>query len=310
MKKLALVIVLTVLATRLFSQDHRPPAPEAPRPATVKFRRLARPAIPAPPLPPPYEGMPRLAPADGQEIVVIPDPGTGQPGQAIPEPSSDEPIRIVPWKGTNPGEPRLRRLPGKGDGLPAWFPRTEAEEAERAKGDDSGVRVLLGRLSATEDRAKADLRRVVEAEVLDWLADDVAGSWRVPTSALDGMVLDTHVQAVTRSFKPAPGEAMPVPSPEGLRSLDELYTLYRAGQRLDFSPTRRIALVELYRNDIAAWRMRWLGVGVAVVLAVLAILAGYIRTDEATKGYYTNRLRAAALVALGAAGAAAYYVLA
>ncbi len=311
MKKLALVIVLTVLATRLLSQDHQPPRPpDAPRPVAVKFRRLDRvaqfpgqvPDVAAPVVPaPPFQGPGAVAPP---EVLVQVEPG----------PSPEEPIRVIPWRGSRPND-RARRLPGplapKADGMPAWFPRAEAEEAERARADDSGVRVLLGRLSATPDRAKQDLRQVLEREVAAWLAADVPASWKAPADALDRMVLETYVQAVTRSFKPSPGEATPDPgSPEGLRSLDELYTLYRAGQRLDFSPTRRALLVDQYRQDVAAWRMRWLGVGVAVVLVVLAIVSAYIRTDEATKGYYTNHLRASALAALGAAGAAAYYALA
>ena len=48
--------------------------------------------------------------------------------------------------------------------------------------------------------------------------------------------------------------------------------------------------------------MQRLGGGLAVALAGLAVLTGYIRTDEATKGYYTNRLRLAAAAGLGAAG--------
>jgi hypothetical protein len=38
-------------------------------------------------------------------------------------------------------------------------------------------------------------------------------------------------------------------------------------------------------------------------------MSGYIRADEATRGYYTNRLRLAAVAGLGVAGVAAYRFL-
>ena len=45
------------------------------------------------------------------------------------------------------------------------------------------------------------------------------------------------------------------------------------------------------------------------VLICLAAVSGYIRTDEATKGYYTNRLRMLAAAGVGAAGAAIYQMI-
>ena len=44
----------------------------------------------------------------------------------------------------------------------------------------------------------------------------------------------------------------------------------------------------------------------AFVLICLAAVSGYIRTDEATKGYYTNRLRMLAAAGVGAAGVVIY----
>jgi len=46
------------------------------------------------------------------------------------------------------------------------------------------------------------------------------------------------------------------------------------------------------------------------VLICLAAISGYIRTDEATKGYYTNRLRMLTAAGVGAAGVLIYQVLA
>ncbi len=48
----------------------------------------------------------------------------------------------------------------------------------------------------------------------------------------------------------------------------------------------------------------------AFVLVCLAALSGYIRADEATKGYYTNRLRMLAAAGVGAAGVIVYKMVA
>jgi transposase len=46
------------------------------------------------------------------------------------------------------------------------------------------------------------------------------------------------------------------------------------------------------------------------VLTCLAAFAGYIRADEATRGYYTNWLRALAAAGVGASGVLIYQLLA
>ncbi len=53
-------------------------------------------------------------------------------------------------------------------------------------------------------------------------------------------------------------------------------------------------------------RLFWLAKILAVVVAVLAALAGYLRLDEATKGYYTTWLRLAAVGFAAAVGVGAW----
>ncbi len=112
------------------------------------------------------------------------------------------------------------------------------------------------------------------------------------------MTLDSYTQPVAESL----GDLS--------TDLDDLYTLYRAGARLDFSPARRAQVVALYEHDLVRERMLKGGGVLAFVLFVLAVLAGYIRADESTKGYYTNRLRMLAAAGVGAAGVVAYRLLA
>jgi hypothetical protein len=44
-------------------------------------------------------------------------------------------------------------------------------------------------------------------------------------------------------------------------------------------------------------------------LMCLASVSGYIRADEATKGYYTNRLRMLAAAGVGAGGVLIYQMV-
>jgi len=283
MKKLALVIVLAVVASRLLavasdSVDRdatRARIADLDRRINDRLVRLTTDAPPEPPKPPKPPKPPR-----GRRVRAI--AATTATAAAVKSPV-----------------------------MPAWFPKTELEEEEKARADSAGVRVLVGRLSASEDRALLDLRKTLEREVGDWLAADVPPSWRPAPAVLDRMVLGTYIQPVTRNLKPAPGPtgADAAPSTPDDLDLDSIYTLHRAGQKLDFSPSRRSEVVETYRREIASWRMKRLGGGLAAALACLLVLTTYIRADVATKGYYTNRLRLLAAAGLGAAGLGAYRLL-
>jgi hypothetical protein len=242
-------------------------------------------------------------------LIVLDDsearPAPPRPALSPEPPSPPESIRTIRWRPgqDKPAPPALKTASSKS--VPSWFPKSEADEEAKVRADSFGSRVLLGRLSASEDRARQDLRKIVEGEVTSWLAADVPPSWKVPAPVIDGMVQASYTQEVTKSLVPSAETPSKAEDPE----IDGLYTLYRTGQKLDFSPARRAEIIGMYRRDLATARMQRLGGGLALALVGLAVLSGYIRADEATKGYYTNRLRLAAAVGLGAAGVAAYRFL-
>ena len=306
MKKLLLVTLLAVAASWLLYEarqagDERPAAFAGGETFEHKAVRVGKHVVlrlddERAPLPPVRELVPPLPPEP---------------------PSPPESIRTIPWrKGDGSRSKRASALPApsakpnpSAKTPPSWFPKSELEEEAKARTDAFGSRVLVGRVSASEDRARRDLRQRVEREVADWIAADVPTTWKVPASVIVGMVQGSYVQEVARSLTTAPPEAES-PSTAEIPGLDGLYTLYRAGQKLDFSPSRRAQIVQMYRRDLAAHRMQRLGGGLALALVGLAVLSGYIKADEATKGYYTNRLRLLAAAGLGAAGVAAYRFLA
>ena len=57
------------------------------------------------------------------------------------------------------------------------------------------------------------------------------------------------------------------------------------------------------RTDRQKGRLRTAGMALAGLMALLLVGGGYLRLEEATKGYYTTLLRVAALGILGAVGA-------
>jgi hypothetical protein len=203
---------------------------------------------------------------------------------------------------------------------PEWWPHDRAEEEALAKTPDSrirvgklsatedssitssllpsGVRILISKLSATEDAARKDLRHQISAEVGNWLAGDVPRTWEPATREIEAMILDTYIQPVAESID------------DSSKDLDDTYILYRAGSKVDFSSTRRAHFVGLYNDHVVQQRMIQGGGVLGFTLIVLAALAGYIRADEATKGYYTNRLRLLAAAGVGAAGVVIYQILA
>lgn len=245
---------------------------------------------PAPPLPPPPVYGPAVAHGPGV-VVVQNDPNAGFP--PVPdgrESVQDIPVPIVPGtrvtraKVQPPKPPTTPRRPGRDA-------PSVADHGRRAPRADNGLRTITGRISADEERAREDVRKMVDQAIGEWLAPEVPSSWRPPASMRAALVQKTEVRPVEKEI-------------EGERR-----TMFEAAQTVDFSPARRTALVEAYQRELVARRLAILAGVLAFVLSCLAALAGYIRADEATKGYYTNRLRLVSAAGVGAAGVLIYQLL-
>jgi hypothetical protein len=79
---------------------------------------------------------------------------------------------------------------------------------------------------------------------------------------------------------------------------------YRVEALVGVTPAQRQRreMVGLDQEARTLGRLALLARVLAGLLALLAVAAAYLRLDEATKGYYTGRLRLAALALLGLAG--------
>jgi len=156
------------------------------------------------------------------------------------------------------------------------------------------LRAITGEPSATPASAQKSARDELKVAVLEWVAPDVPRSWAVPDRLVDALIVVPEV----KPFEGSNGRYR------------DLGPLYQATLRCDFSPERRAQIVKEYASTVVARRLGVVGVVIAFVLACLTALAGYIRADEATKGYYTNQLRLVAAGGVGAAGFVAYRLLA
>jgi hypothetical protein len=150
------------------------------------------------------------------------------------------------------------------------------------------VSKVTGRISATEGRAKTDARRAVVVAIREWLGPNVSSSWAPPDRLVDSMILSVHTEPVIKDYG----------------------RLYIADFQVDTSPNRRAALVNAYNRETVRHRLLAMGGALAFVLTCLAAFTGYVRADEATKGYYTNRLRTVVAAGIGAAGVVIYQMVA
>ncbi len=177
---------------------------------------------------------------------------------------------------------------------PAWF--REAPEGRVGNLDGPDAWVVKGRRSTTPERALADADAILRHRLAEWLARDAPTDWAPPRPMVDAMVAERFVEPVVVELP-------------GVDLMDDP-VLYVAALRADASPARRGELIDAYRHEVGSFRLRVAAGAIGFVLACLAALAGYIRADEATRGYYTNRLRLVAAAGVGAAGVAAYRWLA
>ncbi|MFO0889194.1 MAG: hypothetical protein U0790_08645 [Isosphaeraceae bacterium] len=150
------------------------------------------------------------------------------------------------------------------------------------------TREVAGLISATEERAREEARKELDRQVAEWLEPrGVPGSWRPAARQVDDMILEAKVDPVVKDYG----------------------TLYVARLTVDVSPQRREGFVRAYQRQLVGRRMVLLGGGLAFLLTCLGAVSGYIRADEATRGYYTNRLRLLAAAGVGAAGTAIYHLI-
>jgi hypothetical protein len=210
---------------------------------------------------------------------------THQPSVVEREEADGLPVPIVPGPRMTDALPVLPapRLAIKADGRPNVRPVTAVNRnAERTW-------TLDGQISANPERAAAQARADLRKDITTWLDPEVPHSWTIPEKMIDSIVLNTGVETVPRK--------------------DDLGPMYVMHLSLDKSPESRARFVKVYNHEVVGRRLVNLGGSLGFILICLAAISGYIRADEATKGYYTNRLRMLAAAGVGAGGVLVYQMV-
>lgn len=146
---------------------------------------------------------------------------------------------------------------------------------------------MTGRLSATPQRAIDDARLQLVQKLKEQLRTEIPAEWTIPNPIIDRLVVGApKVESKKRDYG----------------------TLYEATLKADLSPNRQRQIVAAYHREQVVGRMLIVGAVLAVILIGLAALSAYIRADEATKGYYTTRLRVVTAAAAVAGAVAVYRV--
>ncbi len=159
-------------------------------------------------------------------------------------------------------------------------PRPRADEAA-VEGSSKSVEGLL---SATQERAQTEARTALNRFVTEWLSPEIPSTWTPPQSLVDSVIEGTKTTAIKKEY----GEVF-------------LTTL-----RIDASPERRTLFTREYNRELVHRRLVVMGGGFAFLLVCLGAISSYIRADEATRGYYTQKLRLLAAAGVGAAGVLIY----
>jgi hypothetical protein len=201
------------------------------------------------------------------------------------EPAEGLPVPIVP--GTRVSEAEIK-TPGP-TGMVRFSPNQP--ETRPAPSLPPGTRLITSQLSATGERAVDDARLQLRHKLAEWLGPDVPPSWETPRPLVDRMIRGTKIRSVEKDFGTLQA------------------TVYEATLQARFTPEVRAEIVENYQRAVVSHRLTVLAGVIGFILACLAALAGYIRADEATKGYYTSWLRAIAAAGVGASGVLIYQML-
>ena len=226
-------------------------------------------------------------PDPAREAVVLPD-DVFRSADPVRVPAEGLPVPVVP--GTRVTEARVEVPRPEPPTRPRFQTRPQAPRVrpfESRSRIERDTMLVVGRLSATAERARNDAMTLFRNKLADILSPDVPRWWNIPEPLFRKMIRRVEVKPVARDYG----------------------TVYEATLHADVSPGMRSEVVAAYHHVEVMKRLALLGSLFAFVLICLAAVSGYIRADEATKGYYTNSLRLAAAAGVGAAGVVIYQVL-
>jgi hypothetical protein len=180
----------------------------------------------------------------------------------------------VPGNDSEPQSVDVLQQPAASSSAPAWVGTTGTRAGNVV------TEVVEGELYATPDDANNDAlekaSRLARAYLAQSLGDKVHG-WEVPAAYVnDATIAARFVEPVQRDYG----------------------TMYRTHLLMELTPEHRLDLEHLWRHQVVRARIGSAVGGLGLIVLVLATAAGYLKLDDATRGYYSGRLKLAALAVL------------
>jgi hypothetical protein len=169
---------------------------------------------------------------------------------------------------------------------------------------DHGQRMMIKNVAPTKlkSRRSEDLQAVIWGKPVEGLGltkDEAFVAAIEEARALVthdlGLTVPVSAEFVRERLKADQGEAEPI------KDFIKGEPAYRVRLDLQMNRGTYLELAEAERGFRVDDRMEGVGRILSVVVVALGALAGYIRLDDFTKGYYTGRLRALAVVLVAAA---------
>jgi hypothetical protein len=156
-------------------------------------------------------------------------------------------------------------------------------------------RVVSSELWAKPEEALADALQQATNVARDFVIRTESGigsDWGASSRLVqDRLVREEFVEKVDWSYGP------------------ELGPVYRAYMLLELSPENRDLLVREWDQSIRQRRLGQIGGGFGFVVVCLLTVLGFLRLDDATRGYYTPWLMTGAGALVAGTGAALYTLL-
>ena len=162
------------------------------------------------------------------------------------------------------------------------IPRARARRASSMPDDQTVITstIIESTMQATKELATKD-------------ALEQAQAWLIHTLGLSYAPAPEFIRARMKNFKDEPGKTVP-----------EIGPTTKVSFELELTRAAWEELAATERDTLTMTRMGWLARLVAIFTVLLGSVAGYIRLDEYTKGYYTGRLRVLAVAVVAVATAA------
>lgn len=150
----------------------------------------------------------------------------------------------------------------------------------------------------TEQAARANALRKAQGMVEKLLREQVNLPWVIPSGQLAPSYLE-HYGVIHEIDKPAP-------DPKADNALRARYNVLLTDEYVAAvckqARQESIAQEKLERQDSVVWRQQFLARIVGGMVVLLLVATGYLRLEEATRGYYTQILRLTAVVLVALAG--------